>query len=306
MRKHVDMTVGHGLLDTSHGRRHITLSSPHPGHALVAGLTSQVLLVAIALALAAGTLLLVRPRLRRGALPTEIGLSLLSPKPSDEPCSQPGCREQTEWTCGYREKTGQRCDSTWCSKHITVVRGATYCRRHAAIAKTLDQTEGSIFEVKSQPSLEDRAVPLLELLRQDLGPDLTKLLADVAAGNPTVVVAGQKSIQEVQIEGERIAWQVSWGLHTTRGYLLRLAIRVGVPEPPVVQAIVANEMVFQSVPYWITRRLTGEAPLASDHNAFHADFMRAVQEAVRDKLPDVMSQLEFESERFGSTAVRRY
>lgn len=256
--------------------------------------------------MAAGILLLVRRRPKPAMLPTEIGQSLPNPKPSAEPCSQPGCREQTGWTCGYREKTGQRCASTWCSKHITVVRGATYCRRHAAIAKTLDQTEGSIFEVKSQPSLEDRAVPLLELLRQDLGPDLTKLLAEVAAGHPAVVVAGQKSIQEVQSEGERIAWQVSWGLHTTRGYLLRLAIRVGVPEPPVVQAIVANEMVFQSVPYWITRRLTGEAPLASDHLAFHADFMQAVQEAVRGKLPDVMSQLEFESERFGSTTVRRY
>lgn len=149
-----------------------------------------------------------------------------------------------------------------------MVDGTTYCRRHAATASTLGQTEGSIFQVKSPPSLEDRALPLLELLRKNLDPKITRLLTKAAAGIPDVEVASLKSIQEVQNGTERIGWQVSWGLHTNRGYLIRLSIRVGVPDPPVVQALVANEVVFQSVPYWIRRRLAGEPPLPVDYQAF--------------------------------------
>lgn len=183
---------------------------------------------------------------------------------------------------------------------------STYCRRHFAIVRALNQTEGSVLQVKRQPPLEDRALSLLDLLRLGVDPELTRLLAEAAVGHPGVEVAAQKSVQEVHNSGELIAWQVSWGLHNSRGYLLRVSIRVGVPEPPLVQVIVANESVFESVPYWIRRRLIGEPALASDKTAFSADILRAVQEAAGRKLPALKSQLEYESEKFGSTTARRY
>ncbi len=221
-------------------------------------------------------------------------------------CSFSSCPEDRVWACSYREKSGRRCDTRWCKNHIEVVGNATYCHRHAAVVKALSATEGSILEVKSQPSLDDRAVPLLNLICEAIDGDVTGVLTECAAGRSDIQVARQKTVQEVWIDQERVAWQVSWGLSTNRGYLLRAAIRVGVPEPPVVMAVVANHVIFQGVPYWISRRMKGEAADATDHARFMSAIKQAIEQAVRDQMPQIESQLEFEAEKFGATAARRY
>ena len=218
----------------------------------------------------------------------------------------PNCPEDKGWVCSYREKSGRRCETRWCKYHIEVVGGSAYCHRHAAVVKALRATEGSILEVKSQPSLDDRAVPLLNLLCEAIDADVTKLLTECAAGRSDIQVSRQKTVQEVWIDQERVAWQVSWGLSTTRGYLLRASIRVGVPEPPVVQAVVANHVIFQDVPYWIARRRRGEAPDPSDHGRYMAAIREAIAKAVLERMRDVEAQLEYEMEKFGATASRRY
>jgi hypothetical protein len=121
-----------------------------------------------------------------------------------------------------------------------------------------------------------------------------------------VEVSGHKSVKEIQRGTERIAWQVSWGLFTHRGYLVRTYVRVGVPEPPVVQAIVANDVVFEAVPYWIERRLKGEPPDASDHQRFYADLVRGIQARLQHGVADVSAQHEFESVKFGAKVTPRY
>ena len=221
-------------------------------------------------------------------------------------CSISSCQEDRVWACSYREKSGRRCDTRWCKNHIEVVRNTPYCHRHAAVVKALSATEGSILEVKSQPSLDDRAVPLLNLICEAIDADVTGLLTECAAGRSDIQVARQKTVQEVWIDQDRVAWQVSWGLSTSRGYLLRAAIRVGVPEPPVVQAVVANHVIFQGVPYWISRRMKGEPADAADHARFMAAIKEAIQQAVRERMVQVESQLEYEAEKFGATAAPRY
>jgi len=211
------------------------------------------------------------------------------------------------WACSYREKSGRRCDTRWCKNHIEVVGGGTYCHRHAGVVRALSATEGSILEVKSQPSLDDRAIPLLNLICEAIDSDVTELLTQCAAGRSDIQVSRQKTVQEVWIDQERVAWQVSWGLSTSRGYLLRAAVRVGVPEPPVVHAVVANHVVFQGVPYWITRRMRGEPADGGDHSRFMAAINEALEKAVRDRMVEVERQLEYEAEKFGAAvASRRY
>ena len=218
----------------------------------------------------------------------------------------PNCTEGKVWVCNYREKSGRRCETRWCKLHIEVVGGSAYCHRHAAVVRTLSATEGSILEVKSQPSLDDRAVPLLNLICEAVDADVTKLLTECAAGRSDIQVSRQKTVQEVWIDQERVAWQVSWGLSTSRGYLLRASIRVGVPEPPVVQAVVANHVIFQDVPYWISRRRRGEPADPSDHGRYMAAIREAIEKAVRERMREVDAQLEYETEKFGATAGRRY
>lgn len=266
------------------------------------------ILVVILAAVLAGSVILVRSRRQRAETSDPIVLSHSLPvsKPTTAPCAAPGCRSQKSWSCTYKTETGQRCGSHWCRHHVTVVGSATYCPRHAGVSKTLNKTEGSIYQVKSQPSLEDRALSLLELIRQNVDPGLRNLLAHAAVGLTGVEVAGQKSVQEVQSGSERIGWQVSWGLHTSRGYLLRAFVRVGIPEPPVVQAIVVNEVVFQQVPYWVRRRLNGEPPDPTDHQRFYADLVRALGGAVHRRVEQVSEQHELDSQRFGGLKAPRY
>jgi hypothetical protein len=221
-------------------------------------------------------------------------------------CSISSCQEDRVWTCSYRDKGGRRCETKWCKNHIEVINGATYCHRHAGVVKALSPTEGSILEVKSQPSLDDRAVPLLNLICEALDPDITAVLVQCRAGRADIEVSRQKTVQEVWIDQERVAWQVSWGLSTSRGYLLRAAIRVGVPEPPVVHAVVANHVVFQGVPYWISRRTRGELADPGDHSRFMAAIKEALQQAVRERMVEVERQLEYEAEKFGAVAGRRF
>jgi hypothetical protein len=96
------------------------------------------------------------------------------------------------------------------------------------------------------------------------------------------------------------------GSLTSRGYLLRASIRVGVPEPPVVQAVVANHVIFQDVPYWISRRMRGEPADASNHKRYVTNLTEAVDRAVRDRMPQIESQLAYEAEKFGAATAPRY
>jgi len=83
-------------------------------------------------------------------------------------------------------------------------------------------------------------------------------------------------------------------------------VRVGIPEPPVVQAIVVNEVVFQQVPYWVRRRLNGEPPDPTDHQRFYADLVRALGGAVHRRVEQVSEQHELDSQRFGGLKAPRY
>jgi hypothetical protein len=221
-------------------------------------------------------------------------------------CAYPRCPEQKGWRCSYRDKTGRQCEMRWCDKHVELVGDRPYCQRHAAVVEALEETEGSILEVKSQPAVDDRAVPLLNLIVNEIDQPVLGALKSSVRGHDGLQVARQRTVQEVFVDQERAAWQVAWGVNNSRGYLLKAAVRVGVTEPPVVQGVVANHVVFQDVPYWIKRRRNGEQAQPGDHKDFFKNLSSAISEAVDTAVPQVMQQLEVESERFGSMPVRRY
>lgn len=248
-----------------------------------------------------GSLMLGRFRRR----PSEALQAGPAGRPTSEPCLATGCEEQTSWPCLYWSETGQRCGSHWCLNHVIVVGGETYCKRHAGVSSTLNQTEGSIYQVQGHPSLEDRAVSLLELIRQNIDPQVQSVLVEAARGLSGIEISGQKSVQPVQSGSERTGWQVSWVLFNSRGYVLRTNVRVGVGEPPVVQAFVEHAKVFQDTPYWIARRLNGEPPTPADHEQFYLRLAQSIREALLANAALLSEKLEFESKKFGAKS-RRY
>jgi len=235
---------------------------------------------------------------RRGPAGVGSEAGSLGMAPSTGACSIAGCQKHSTFPCSYRETTGARCGLRRCEDHVEMVGGKPYCHRHAGVVKALSDTEGSILQVKGQPSLNDRAVPLLNLVCEALDPMITTLLSDAVKAHPDVQVARQKTVHEVLSGADRVAWQSNWGLNTTRGYLLRLAIRVSVAEPPTVQAIVDTKVVFQGVPNWIARRLRNEPPDPTDNGTFEHAMFAAIEKAVKGRMVAVDEQLEYEKEKF--------
>ena len=210
------------------------------------------------------------------------------------PCSYRGCPNQQGWLCGYRDRSGRQCQTRWCDEHVAMIAGRPYCPRHAGVVRALQATAGTVREVKRQPALEDRAVPLLTLICDQLNQSLSETLQEAFSSHADVQVASRSSIQEVWVDNERVAWQRSWGAFTARGYLVQLSVRVGVPEPPVVQAVVANHVVFQRVPDWITSRLKGLPPDPSSRGRYCGELLEAVRRELDARLPAILEQLDQE------------
>jgi hypothetical protein len=216
------------------------------------------------------------------------------PRHGAGPCSYRGCPNQQGWLCSYRERSGRQCQTRWCDEHVAMIAGQPYCPRHAGVVKALQATAGTIREVKRQPALEDRAVPLLTLICDQLDASLMQTLRDSFSAHPGVQVASRSNVQEVWVDNERVAWQRSWGAFTQRGYLVQLSVRVGVPEPPVVQAVVANHVVFQRVPDWISDRLKGLPPDPSSRSRYCGELLDAVRQELGTRLPTILEQLDQE------------
>jgi len=203
-------------------------------------------------------------------------------------CSFAGCPNQQGWVCAYAEGPGARCGRRFCSDHTTMLNGRPYCPRHASVVKALAATNGTIHEVKRPPSLDDRAVPLLALITDDVGGRVTGILKELYEDRPDVAVAARSSVQEVHIDFDRVAWQKSWTAYTSAGFETVVSLRVGITEPPVVQALVGDHMVFQGTPDWIVRRRRGEAADKRDRPNFadrlvgsvHAELEREAEEMV--------------------------
>lgn len=210
-------------------------------------------------------------------------------------CARGGCSKTEGWLCSYRGPNGERCGQRWCSDHIEFVGKVPYCHRHTGVVRALAATAGTIKAVKTPPELDDRAVPLLTLISGDLDADFVKMLRELYSTRRGVEVAARSGVQEVRVDGVRAAWQRTWGAYDQRGYLSRIFIRVGVAEPPVVQAVVGDEVVFQSVPPWILRRLAGQAGVAGDRTTFR----QQVVEAVMRRLEPVAERIAEEDARLG-------
>lgn len=198
-------------------------------------------------------------------------------------CSFSGCPNQQGWVCAYAEGPGLRCGRRFCADHTTMLNGKPYCPRHASVVKALATTNGTIHEVKRPPGVNDRAVPLLALIAGDVDGRVTGLLAQLYEERPEVRVAARRSVQEVHIDFDRVAWQKSWTAYTANGFESVVSVRVGITEPPVVQALVGDHMVFQGTPDWIVRRHRGEPPDKNDRPNFSNRLVGSVQaELVRE------------------------
>src|SRR5437868_5533604 len=197
-------------------------------------------------------------------------------------CKWSDCNEKRGWACAYKDLQGRECKTWWCRRHITFIERTAFCPRHASVIRALAPTAGTIFEIKNRPAVDDRALPLAALVGEDIDKDVTELVRRRYQNRKDITLATDKTVRQTWAGRTEVAWERSWAALKSQGYLIRIAIRVSVAEPDLVQLLIGNTVVFKEIPDWISRRRDGDAP---DH-ADRARFAKKVSPAVLDHVDE--------------------
>lgn len=197
-------------------------------------------------------------------------------------CAMPGCDSHEVWLCSYRDRHGRECASTWCREHTRFVGAVPFCEEHAGLIGTLSVHHGSVREIKTLPTLDDRCASLAEFVSDEVHEQIIGLLQQRYAGRPDVQIMADERVRDMWYQTQLVWWR-TWGALTNAGYLTRIAIWIPMVAPPVtptVHVLVDSNIVFKQVPDWIIRDQRGEAPDPSDLRNFTARIVESVYRAV--------------------------
>ena len=204
--------------------------------------------------------------------------------PPGTACDFPGCGKPATSRCAYVDATGQRC-GYWCDDHIETVNSLRYCRRHGNTVRVVQARAGTIYEIKSVPTLDDRAPNLLTTLAAELSESVLQMLARRYGQVPGIRIQADKTVRDTQVPRSAVAgaadwtteqpasvqgWKIGWSAFTSEGYISTVALRTTPQEPPVVQLMVDGRPVWEGVPDWIESRLKGLPDVPADHENLRA------------------------------------
>lgn len=213
-------------------------------------------------------------------------------------CTRTGCSEGVGWTCAYRDRKGEQCDTWWCKDHVEFVGDLPFCRRHASVVKTINKTRGTVREIKTVPELSDRSTSLVNIVADDLDEPIIALLQNLYRGRRDVTISADSTPRDVWVERKEVAWDTysnlymrrtgkhlhwerSWAALNNQGHLTRVAIRVSTSEPPVVQALVGVRPVAEGTPDWILSRMGGHRhDVATDRAIFRDKLLHAIADSL--------------------------
>lgn len=180
-------------------------------------------------------------------------------------CFHSQCFRTEGWQCTYTDARGSACMSWWCRDHIEFVSGAPFCRRHARLAKILIERVGSLYQMPV-PEVNDRALPLLIRLTDQIDERIVRLMRHLFQDNPAVRVADHAMVRERKERGSNDGWESVWSATAAQGYVATFTLRVLGGEPPMVQLARDGSLVHQGVPAWIARRDEDGWHAASDED----------------------------------------
>ena len=167
-------------------------------------------------------------------------------------CFQVDCGRVEGWQCSYVDASGRACISWWCPDHAALVGGLPFCRRHAGVAALLVSRVGSLFELPV-PRVDDRALPLLLRLTDQLDARAAELLGYLYRDRSDVLLSGHANIRERLASGRHEGWDAMWTASGPTGYLTTITLRVTAEEPPRVLLLRDGSLLFDAVPDWILR-----------------------------------------------------
>jgi pilus assembly protein CpaE len=124
----------------------------------------------------------------------------------------------------------------------------------------------------------DRCHALATYIGDEVDDQIVAMLESRLNGTATTVI-GDKAVHETHYKGN-LVWRRSWGELLDTAYMPRIAFslrQAEAPESPVLTVVMDGVVVFQGVPDWIARSLSGEPPDEADRDAFIARVLDSVR-----------------------------
>ncbi len=190
-------------------------------------------------------------------------------------CTQYGCTATDAAQCTYVDREGNACASAWCPAHQVLAHGSAFCRRHANTVLALSPEH----PVPSWqlPAVDDRMPSLIHWIAQSISPDVRRSLSghhlfhDHIESTPVLHVR----------EGDgHFHWEKSWTAHHSHGTSTAVVLSVRDDRPTTLVCRVQDEVVYRSVPPWISVEEGGSSvgsDIAPDlRAAFHTTIVGAV------------------------------
>jgi hypothetical protein len=197
-------------------------------------------------------------------------------------CSQLGCDAAASARCEYQDETGRTCSSTWCADHVWRSEGGAFCRRHAAVVKSLER-QGQSWLLMPRPALDDRGMALVARLGDELDDAIYEVLERRYRGSLDVDVIGDRRLRRIRAAADS-GWERTWGAVKGDRWLHRVDLRVYASAPDRATVSLDGKPIFVATPDWIMRRVRRERPDAADAARFREKVLAAIQAAV-DRSP---------------------
>jgi hypothetical protein len=207
-------------------------------------------------------------------------------------CGRPGCESYATVRCQYVDPVGRSCGD-WCSRHVVVAAGRTYCERHHNVSRQMTARAGTIYELKERPVLDDRRATLVAAMVDDLDPDVRRLLTaafrehvgariitDTAVREAYRTMQSVTRTSRVVLSGRNLSWTRGWAVCNPQGYLCRVNLEVPEGERTVVSLSVDAQVVFSGTPDLVSQP-TGPDPASPA--GFRSELLAALVERLEGR-----------------------
>ena len=166
-------------------------------------------------------------------------------------CVRSGCDAHQTWRCNYRDMAGGRCGAYVCPEHGQEISQVLFCARHGRVVELLLQTEGSLFEIKGIPMVEDRAPTLVDQVAELADQPILELLQRRFQARPEVRIAADLGMRPFGRGRRPLGWERGWSVVAPQGFQSRVVLRVYSSRPHTVYALVDDLPIFEGVPGWV-------------------------------------------------------
>jgi hypothetical protein len=190
-------------------------------------------------------------------------------------CTEQGCHQAVTIRCGYADRRGHVCGTTWCFRHGAMFNDSAYCRRHAGTVAALSNG----FYQLALPDLDNRAPSLVGWMSGELDTSIRTALRASAPDADTTLVADPVRLTSPGVSSR--CWARAWKLVDHLGVVHQVSIEVEEDTQALVGVRVDNDLIGRSVPPWIERRQAVGAVTpdedAASRTAFNDALARSVQ-----------------------------